>query len=91
MKKLSIILLALALALVFTVPAMAIHIGDDRDAAGSLGINGKYVLDGEKVDYDGDEAAWYDNDVDVNFTWNMGDVTVRWRAELDDTEGLQGN
>jgi hypothetical protein len=90
MKKLSIILLALALSLVYTVSAMAIHIGDIRDPQGALGINGQYVLDGEKVDYDGDEAAWYDNDVDVNFTWNMGDVTVRWRAELDDTEGLQG-
>lgn len=92
MKKLSMILLALALVLAYTVPAMAIHIGDDRDpAVGSLGINGQYVLDGEKVDYDGDEAAWYDNDVDVNFTWKLGDITVRWRAELDDTEGLQGD
>ena len=90
MKKLSITLLALALGVVFAAPAMAIHIGDVRDPQGALGINGQYVLDGEKVDYDGDEAAWYDNDVDVNFTWNMGDVTVRWRAELDDTEGLQG-
>ena len=90
MKKFSIILLALAFGLVMTVPALAIHIGDERDPQGALGITGQYVLDGEKVDYDGDEAAWYDNDVDVNFTWNMGDVTVRWRAELDDTEGLEG-
>jgi hypothetical protein len=91
MKKLSIILLALAITLVYTVSAMAIHIGDIRDPQGAIGINGQYVLDGEKVDYDGAEAAWYDNDVDVNFVWTMGDVTVKWRAELDDTEGLQGD
>ena len=90
MKKFSIVLLTVALALVFAVPAMAIHIGDIRDAdEGALGINGKYTLDGEKTDYDGAENAWYDNDVDVNFTWNLGDVTVRWRAELND-DGANG-
>lgn len=92
MKKLYIALLAMTLAVVFAVPAMAIHIGDNRDADdGILGINGKYVLDGEKVDYDGDEAAWYDQDVDVAFTWEQGPVMVYWRAEISDVEGLGGD
>ena len=38
MKKLSIILLALAVGLFMAVPAMAIHIGDERDPREPLAL-----------------------------------------------------
>ena len=84
MKKLSNILLALALALVFTVPAMAIHIGDKDSPEGSLGITGNYRIDGESVDIDGNKADYMDDDFDLSIVMERGPVKGYVSLELSD-------
>ncbi|MCK5350922.1 hypothetical protein KAJ77_00005 [bacterium] len=91
MKKLSIILLALALALVFTVPAMAIHLGDDQSPEGSIGINGRYQMDGEAWDVDGAKSDWFDDDLDVGLVWVQGDVKALVGLEVADTNPFEGS
>jgi hypothetical protein len=91
MKKLSIILLALALALVFTVPAMAIHIGDSETPEGALGISGRYQFDGEAIDIDGDKTDFYDDDLDLAVTLMMGSVKAFVGLEIADTNPYEGN
>ncbi len=91
MKKLSIILLALALALVFTVPAMAVHLGDDQSPDGSIGINGRYQFDGEARDVDGAKSAWFDDDLDVGLVWIKGDVKALVGLEIADTGTWAGS
>ena len=90
MKKLSIILLALALALVFTVPAMAIHIGDDDSPEGSLGITGRYQFDGEARDVDGAKSDFYDDDLDISWIMIKGDVKALIGLEIADTNPWYG-
>ena len=65
MKKLSIILLALAFALVMTVPALAIHIGSEGTSDGSLGITGTYQFDGQVDDDDNGKNEYWDDDLEV--------------------------
>jgi hypothetical protein len=91
MKKLSIILLALALALVFTVPAMAIHLGDDQSPEGSIGINGRYQIDGEARDVDGAKSDWFDDDLDVGLVWVQGNVKALVGLEIADTGVFEGS
>jgi len=91
MKKLSIILLALALALVFTVPAMAIHLGDDQSPEGSIGINGRYQFDGEARDVDGAKSDWFDDDLDIGLVWVQGDVKALVGLEIADTGVFEGS
>jgi hypothetical protein len=78
MKKLSIVLLALAFAI---VSAGAVFAGDPD-------ISGKYVIDSEDLNWDDDQNAWWDVDIDVYFTWTEGNSTVYWRAELADTDDV---
>jgi hypothetical protein len=84
MKKLSIILLALAFALVMAVPAMAIHIGDDQTAEGGLGITGTYKIDGEARDVDGVTDEFYDDDFEVVLKFSTGPVTATIDLEISD-------
>ncbi|MDF1525357.1 MAG: hypothetical protein P1S59_03680 [bacterium] len=91
MKKLSIILLALALALVFTVPAMAIHIGDDDSPEGSIGFTGRYQFDGESRDYNDVKNDFFDDDLDVSITMIQGGVKGFVGLEIADTPDFAGN
>ena len=90
MKKLSITLLALALALAFTVPAMAIHIGDDQSPEGSIGFTGRYQFDGETRDIDGETVDFFDDDLDVSITMIKGDVKGFVGLEIADTPDFAG-
>jgi len=93
MKKLSIILLALALALVFTVPAMAIHIGEDDSPEGSLGITGRYQFDGEMRDIDApgfDVKDYFDDDLDISLVMIKGPVKAFLGLEPGDTNPFEG-
>ncbi len=85
MKRLSITLLALALALVMSVPAMAIHIGDDASPEGSIGFTGRYQMDGEARDVDGTKSDFYDDDLDLSITLIKGDVKALIGLEIADT------
>jgi hypothetical protein len=91
MKKLSIILLALAFALVMTVPALAIHIGSEGTSEGSLGITGKYQFDGQIDDDDNGTKAYYDDDLEVVMRFMTGDIkaTIDW--EISDRNPLAGH
>jgi hypothetical protein len=91
MKKLSIIMLALALALVMSVPAMAIHVGDDDSPEGSLGLSGRYQFDGEARDVDGAKTDFYDDDLDLSFTMIKGDVKAFVGMEISDMNPVQGS
>jgi hypothetical protein len=84
MKKLSIIMLALALALVFTAPAMAIHVGDPDSPEGSLGVTGSYRFDGEAVDIDGAKADYFDDDFDLSIVLEKGNVKGYVSLEISD-------
>jgi hypothetical protein len=90
MKKLSIILLALALALVMSVPAMAIHIGEDDSPEGSLGISGKYQFDGEARDVDGTKSDFYDDDFDLTLVMIKGPVKGYVNLEIADSNPWEG-
>jgi hypothetical protein len=91
MKKLSITLLALALALVFTVPAMAIHLGNTESPEGSLGINGKYQFDGEVNDVDGTTTDYFDDDLDIGLVWVKGDIRALVGLEISDMNPWEGS
>ena len=91
MKKFSITLLALALAFVFTVPAMAIHVGEADGPEGSLGITGRYQFDGEARDIDGEKKDFYDDDLDLSITMTKGDVKAWVGLEIADTNPWEGN
>lgn len=91
MKKLSIILLALALALVMSVPAMAIHIGSDDSPEGSLGVTGRYQFDGEIDDIDGDTYDYFDDDLDIAFIWVKDRVKAYVSLEMSDRNPYEGN
>ena len=73
MKKLSILILALAIA-AFAVPAMA-------DSHVSWG--GEYTVGGESTDNSTTEAMYYD-ELDLDFEIVMDDVTFHWDIELYD-------
>jgi len=78
MKKLSILLLALAFAAMLAVPAMA----------GDLSVDGEYTFGGERwsVDQmtpDEDYGLFYD-EFDVNVDLTVGDVTGHWELVLYD-------
>jgi hypothetical protein len=90
MKKLSITLLALALALVFTVPAMAIHVGEADAPDGALGVTGRYQFDGEAKDVDGTKSDFYDDDLDIQLVLEMGDVKAQVSLEMADTNPFEG-
>ena len=90
MKKLSIILLALAFALVMTVPALAIHIGDDGTAEGGLGITGTYKIDGQSNDDDGTKSAAYDDDFEVVLKFATGPVVATIDLEISDDGSYDG-
>jgi len=91
MKRLSITLLALGLALVFTMPAMAIHIGDVDSPEGALGLSGRYQFDGEAIDVDGVKTDFYDDDLDVSLSFQKGDVKAFVGLEIADTNPVEGN
>lgn len=77
MKKLSVILLALAFTAAMAVPAIA----------GELSVKGAMELDLESRSIDNatdDERFWIDDDTDITFTLKQGDVTFVWRAEVSD-------
>jgi hypothetical protein len=90
MKKLSITLLALALALVFTAPAMAIHVGEADSPDGALGISGRYQFDGEAKDVDGTKSDFYDDDLDIQLVLELGDVKAQVSLEMADTNPFEG-
>ena len=90
MKKLSIILLALAFALVMTVPALAVHVGDDGTAEGGLRITGTYKGDGESRDVDGVKDEFYDDDMEVVLKFSTGDVTATIDLEISDDGTYDG-
>lgn len=91
MKKFSITLLALALALVFTVPAMAISLGDDQSPEGSIGFSGRYQFDGEARDVDGVKTDWFDDDLDLSIILIKGDVKALIGLEIADTNPWEGS
>ena len=91
MKKLSITLLALALALVMAAPAMAIHVGDVEAADGALGITGRYQFDGEARDVDGTKDDFFDDDLDLSFVFEKGDVKASVALEIADTNPFEGD
>jgi hypothetical protein len=91
MKKLSIILLALGLALMFTVPAMAIHLGNTESPEGSIGINGRYQFDGQIDDVDGVKDDYFDDDLDVGLVWVKGDIKALVGLEIADTNPWEGS
>ncbi|UCG37717.1 MAG: hypothetical protein JSV00_05785, partial [bacterium] len=92
MKKLSIILLALALAVFFAGSAMAFHEGDEGTAEGALGITGTYTLDGEiNQDNAGGDSRWFDDDLEVVIRVNMLGVTGVIDLEISDDETFDGN
>jgi hypothetical protein len=73
MKKLSILLLALAIA-AFAVPAMA----------GDVAMDGEYTWGGESWTMDsGDYGTFYD-ELDLNIEVSMGDVLFHWDVEIVD-------
>jgi len=82
MKKLSIILLALAFALAFTVPAMAIHIGSEGTSPATLGISGTYQFDGQIDDTDNGKDEYFDDDLELVMKYVTGDVTAVNRQTL---------
>jgi hypothetical protein len=84
MKKLSIILLALAFAVSFAGSAMAVHVGDEGTQEGSLGISGTYKIDGESKDVDGEENAFFDDDLELVVKVNKGAVTAVIDFEISD-------
>ena len=88
MKKLSIIMLALALGLFMAVPAMAIHIGDTDSPEGSLGVSGTYSFDGEARDsdglVDGTKTDFFDDDFDLSIVLEKGDIKGYVSLELSD-------
>ncbi len=90
MKKLSIILLALAFALVMAVPAMAIHVGSDQTAEGGLGITGTYKIDGQSDDRDGTKEEWYDDDFELVMKYSTGAVTAVIDLEISDDGTYDG-
>jgi hypothetical protein len=90
MKKLYIVLLALALAIVFTVPAMAIHIDDPDSPEGSLGITGRYQLDGQIDDVDGTKSDYFDDDLDLSIVMVQGAVKGFVGLEIADTNPFAG-
>ena len=91
MKKLSIILLALAFALSFAVPAFAIHIGSEGTSAGALGISGKYQFDGEIDDDDAGKDEYYDDDLELVMRYMTGPVTAVIDWEISDRNPLQSH
>jgi len=91
MKRLSIIMLALALALVMSVPAMAIHLGDDQSPEGSIGFTGRYQMDGEIQDVDGAKSDFFDDDLDLSITLVQGDIKALIGLEIADTNPWEGS
>lgn len=91
MKKLLVVLLALAIA-AFAAPVFA----------GEVSMDGEYTFGGESVGISGDddvtEATWYD-ELDLNIEVEMGDVLFHWDVEIteddyfdmDDNAGGWGN
>ena len=74
MKKLSILLLALAVA-AFAVPAFA----------GDVTMDGEYTFGGESVEVgDGDAIGTFYDELDLNIEVTMGDVLMHWDFELVD-------
>jgi hypothetical protein len=85
MKKLYIVLLALAVGVFFAGTAMAFHEGDDGTAEGSLGVSGTYYFDAESTDgNDGSERKAYDDDLEVVIRLNKGTVTGVVDLEVSD-------
>ena len=81
MKKLSIIMLALAFAIVSAGAAFA----------GDVSMTGKYVFDGEdRSDNTGAEGAWYDDDLDITLKITEGNVTAGLALEISDDETFDG-
>ena len=77
MKKLTVILLALAFTAALAVPAMS----------GELSVKGAMELDLESRSIDDaydTTRYWIDDDTDITFTLKHGDVTFVWRAEVSD-------
>jgi hypothetical protein len=91
MKRLSIILMALALALAFTVPAMALHIGDAESPEGDLTFSGRFQFDGESRDVDGTTSDFFDDDFDFSMAFVKGDVKFFIGLEIADTNPYEGD
>jgi hypothetical protein len=73
MKKLYILLLALAIA-AFAVPAMA----------GDISMEGEYTFGGEAWDEDGDDYGTFYDELDLDVEVTMGDVLFHWDIEIVD-------
>src|SRR5512138_3025868 len=81
MKKLTILLLALALT-ALAVPAMA----------GDVAVTGKYTFDAESYSGQGDNKdAWYDDELKVNVKVTSGAVTFGLDLEVSDDELFDGD
>ena len=78
MKKLSILLLALAIA-AFAVPAMA----------GDVSMSGEYGLGGW-AESNGTDSSMMEHWLDLDVQVTEGDVTFSWRVELADTDLFTG-
>ena len=70
MKKLSVILLALAIA-AFAVPAMA----------GEVTMDGEYTVGGFS-ESNGSDSAMFEHELDLNIDVTSGDVSFHWDVEL---------
>jgi hypothetical protein len=81
MKKLSIILLALAIAATMAVPVVM---------AGDVSMDGAYMLRGRADDNDGDTNNYFQHELDLNVNVKSGDVTFHWDIELADKDLFDG-
>jgi hypothetical protein len=94
MKKLYIVLLALAVGVFFASTAMAFHEGSEGTAEGALGVTGSYTFDAESTDgNDGSERKAYDDDMEIVLRLNKGTVTGVVDLEINDGnfEGAANN
>jgi hypothetical protein len=92
MKKLSIILLALAFAVSFAGSAMAVHVGDEGTTEGAVGLSGSYTLDAEdNTSNSGVQGQQYDDDLEVVLTINQSAVTAVIDLEISDDGTFDGS
>ncbi len=97
MKRLSIFLLALAFAVTFAVPAMAVHEGSLDTGPPPPGMEegwamyGDYTIDGEIYDQGASESKWYDDEFQFVIKVDRGPVTATVDFEISDDEFFEGS
>jgi predicted porin len=92
MKKLYIVLLALAVGVFFASTALAFHEGSEGTAEGALGVSGTYYMDAESNDDNaGGSSKWYDDEMELVLRVNLNDVTAVIDFEITDDETWDGS